>query len=286
MPLDKEAYCTVKQVKEILNLGEPPEDSTYDVQILGLIQSASQFVHTYCKRSFIPYMATRAFPYGGRAIYSPKWLCPDEEMLEVTAIINGDSSSVSLVNVVLEPLATSAKHTLCIKDAVDLVWLPGNIIITSIWGYHPYYVGAWRLVGVLEENLVETDDTIVFASAILSGGEFIRVGSELMFVDSPKVGTPNMDDPPVIVGPYTYDLARDINGYTSADHLSGVSVYRFEPVLDVALATARLVTWLFKTGNSVDTRIQLTDNKTNTIIQQSPSEIWAMLEHHVKRVDK
>jgi hypothetical protein len=274
--LNTMAFCTLRQVKDVLNLMDTPEDSAFDADLLDLIQEASYFVRTYCGRSFVPYKETRVFPYSGRAIYSPKWLCPDNEMLDVITIINGDNMSVSLADVLLEPLSASAKHTICIRDDVDLVWLPNNIQVMAVWGYHPYYSGAWVKVGTLLSEMSSGDTAISFLTPVIGGGEFLRIDDEVMFVSSAASGS----------GPYSYSLSRGMNGYTRADHIISTDVYRYVVLGDVSLAVSRLVAWLFKSANTIENRVQLTEGRNSMVVQQSPSEIWLMLDNHVKRMAK
>lgn len=134
MPSD---YTTLEAVKQSLNI---PDNGTADDAFLGdLIPRASRAIERYCGgRNFVAETETRYFDAAedvrGQVLFV------DKDLVEVTAIVNGDGDTLPDSAFVTEPRNQTPKYGIRLKAGSGITWTfqtdpEDAIAVTAKWGY-------------------------------------------------------------------------------------------------------------------------------------------------------
>ena len=129
------AYCTLAQVKDYLDIGA----DTDDVLLSMLITRAQQAIDNYTRRVFEAETETRYFECDalGDDYYT---LFVDRDLLTITTLTNGDSSStvIPATEYWLMPRNGSHKHTIRLKIDSTYSWEFDTdywVTVVATWGY-------------------------------------------------------------------------------------------------------------------------------------------------------
>lgn len=129
------AYCTLAQVKDYLDIGA----DTDDVLLSMLITRAQQAIDNYTRRVFEAETETR---YYERSALSEDGftLFVDRDLLTITTLNNGDSSSTAIPNTEywLMPRNSTPKHAIRLKIDSTYSWEFDTdywVTVVGTWGY-------------------------------------------------------------------------------------------------------------------------------------------------------
>ncbi|MCL4251048.1 MAG: head-tail connector protein [Anaerolineae bacterium] len=130
-------YTTLDDLKIYLNIATSDDDAL----LTALIERATQIIDTATARTFAAeadsartFDAVRDVSGDGRLLFL------DEDLCQLTAVVNGDGASVSLAALVTEPRSHAPYYALRLKYTSDTTWTytddPHNAIqVTGRWAY-------------------------------------------------------------------------------------------------------------------------------------------------------
>jgi hypothetical protein len=164
----------------------------------------------------------------------------DEDLLELTALVNGDGSAVDLACCTLAPYNAYPKRSIYLNG---VTWArPANpraaIQVAGAWGFHRRPDEAWQDANVtvpaggLAEDAVEL---VLPDLGAIERGHVLKIEDEQVSVEEIVSGPP-----------HTLTVTRGLNGTEPAAHAEGAGISYFAPEPTVARATARAAAWLYK----------------------------------------
>jgi len=241
---DYKAYVTARGQAININLAD-------DVVIDGLLDSASRYIDDESGRVFYPYVQTRYYD-----VPDTRELCLDEDLLEVLTLVNGDGTTITSSDYFLVPKNISPAYAIKLNDVSTLLWTLSNlssaenaISVTGIWCYRQQYSrNGWKVGTTMAEALDLTEvEFDVTASTLFSAGQVIRYGDELGIVASTSSGKITV-------------VSRGDNGSTAATHLSGITVYIWQPERGAVNAVLEMSNSAYnrRFGNSTSSAVTIT----------------------------
>jgi len=128
------AYATLAQLREYINVTSTSEDTL----LQNLVTRAGQMVDTYTGASFEATTATRY--YNASEDVDGNTLLLDDDLLTVTTLTNGDSSTIASTDYVLLPPNKSPKYAIRLLGSKGIAWIwasdPENAIsVAGAWGH-------------------------------------------------------------------------------------------------------------------------------------------------------
>ena len=246
MPAFGPYYTTLQAARRQLKL--EPTATLDDAEIADAIVAASQAIEDYCGHHFDPRIETRYFN-GDVGQFNPEVYLSGEALLEATAILNGDGTTIDSSNYTLLPRGEYPKDRVRLAQGnywtgsnpysgsacgtpvlVHSAYAEDSIAITGVWGYHRDYSRAWRSTGLtLTAAITTTTATSIAVSMddVLDVGHLIQIDSEWMTVVGPIEDTPRA---------LTYTVERGVNGSTATTHSTStaVRVWRLEATIEKA----------------------------------------------------
>lgn len=265
--MDGLAFTTLDSVRRQLTLNST--QVLDDLLLTQTIYEASAYFHSWTKwRTFVPFFDTREFD--PPAIRAGGELEVDEDLLEVTAAVNGDGASIAPGSVRLRPLNTSPKSRVCLLPSAGSWYADWEnvIAVTGFWGYHD---GApWQPTGDSVQNDPLTNSgttlTVTDADGLNPYGlvrfevmQYLRIEDEIVQVTAIETSS------------NTLTVRRGANGTTPVQHVKNTVVKGFWPMQDVEMAVSRLTVWLYKTKPEVSGQAQFAD--TTIVLSQAPKEV-------------
>lgn len=239
-------YITLDQVKKHLKLTSTADDE----KLQDYIEWSSRLIEMWKGRRYDPRVQTRLYdvPQGNTSIFgvfdpslsvstSPRVLRLDDDLLEVTEILNGDEEEITAY--VLEPANEYPKNRIRLRSEATFVNSDDGpeqaISVEGIWGYHDRWSDAWSVIGELEtESDVEggidaDDDEIILTDAEI--GQLLRLDTEYVLV--------------LDVADDVVTIERGYNGTTAAAHDAGTEVELFSLMGQIVQVCYRLVKWRY-----------------------------------------
>lgn len=177
-------YCTRESVKLAADLAGAKINALLD----QYIEAASVDIEIATARRFIPYTATKLYPWPQNAGASSV-LYLDEDLISVTALKAAaqDASPTTIVaaDYFLEPVNEPPYRRIEIDLSSDAAFAAGDtgqrsISVAGSWGYSADTIAA----GALAAALVDTTGTVVDVtnSKLVGVGDTLLIDSEQMFV--------------------------------------------------------------------------------------------------------
>lgn len=231
------SYATTQEFKSFkTQRGQSTVNTdTADDSIIGsFLEAASRYVDDQCRRKFYPRIETRYFSVPNEQ-NNDLLLFVDVDLLEISTLTNGDSTTISSTYYNLMPRNAYPKFAIKLIPTSNIYWMndtDGNadyvLSVYGTWGYHgDYSQRAWQSVGTLGADL-----NISALSATLTAGHsvvtdmLVKIGTELMLV---SISTNTMTI-----------LNRGENGSTAATHASGSVVYAWVPQPEIKSAVLHI----------------------------------------------
>jgi hypothetical protein len=224
-------------------LGLADSDTADDARLLAALQAAAAQIERTAGRRFCPRQATLQ-----HTVHYPTELILDDDLLELTTLSNGDSSTIPLDNVILLPDDAPAGGLLLMAGS-SFTWAQSPVqavSISGIWGWHDRWGEAWRnSADTVQNNPLNssaTSLTVADADGSDSNGETPRfqVG-HLLKIESEYVRVLAVNTVSNVL-----TVLRGVNGTTAAAHLQNTSIYTYQPPADVAAIALRWASLLYR----------------------------------------
>lgn len=122
-------YTTTDEVKRFLRINSSGDDDL----IAQFVTRASALIDDMTGRWFDVRTATRRFPVPEGS--GERMLLLDADLLELTALVNGDGAALDPAVVLLQPLNWPPYFGLMPRDGAALWAGEGEIVVTGRWGY-------------------------------------------------------------------------------------------------------------------------------------------------------
>lgn len=239
-------YVTLDQVKEHIKI----TSSTDDEKLLDYIEWSSRLIETWKGRRYDPRVQKRVYdtPQANSSVFgvfdpalseiqSKRVLRLDDDLLELTELLNGDN--VEITDYVLEPANEYPKNRIRLRSSEVFVNSDDGpeqaISVTGVWGYHDRWNEAWTILDVLDAQLSASADEIIVSGAEI--GQLLRLDTEYVLV--------------LDIGATTATVERGFNGSTATIHVSGTKVELYQPMSTIVQCCYRLVKWRY-TQKDVD----------------------------------
>lgn len=270
-------YTTLTYVRRALlqqNITSNASDDDDDL-LKRLITAASRQVTTLTQRVFTPVVMTRLHDWQDYRVCDL-----DADLLELTALTNGNGDTISTAHVLLLSANETPKWRLQLKRSSGVSFTYDDdpeqaLEIEGVWGYHENYSSAWvdTLAVVPVGNLSSGATTMTTPAADgmdASGrtrfevGGLYRIDEEYIKVVGITFGTDPAED--------TLTIRRAQLGTVAAAHAAGAAVECWRVLEDVEWQTTRLVIWAYKRGDAVtsveflDTNVTLKDDTLKDIV--------------------
>lgn len=247
------------------------ESASDNAQILQAIEDASRWLDAATARKFYPEIATYSFDYQGADALSLGRF----DLISLTTLTtnNGgtaiDSGNVFLTNdgdYNLTPYNQIAIDSGTSSEFTYTGTAQKSQTVTGIFGFHDDYSNAYSNVNTLAGDQSDSATTATVSNGnLFSPGQTIRIGTEWQYISS--------------IANNVLTVKRGMNGSTAAAHLTGVTVERYAPMVDVVRATLRLATWLYKQNASpMAYELQTGPDGTVIIPPEAPADVLAFVE--------
>ena len=230
-------------------------DAADDLVIGSLLESASRYIDDQCRRKFYPSIETRYFNVPEDQ-NNDLLLFVDADLLEITTLTNGDTTTITSTSYNLLPRNVSPKYGIKLIPTSNIYWMndsTGNgefvIPVYGVWGFHNNYSQrAWQNVGTLgsDLNISSLSATLTAGHAVLTD-MLVKIDSELMLV---SVSTNTMTI-----------LNRGENGSTAATHSSGAVVYAWIPQPEIKNAVLLIASNMYsaRAGQVANGKVTVTN---------------------------
>ena len=248
-------YATLDQVKKALNI----TDTSDDQLLLRLLITATKIIDRERGRRHDIRFEIRYFdrPKESRNIWTTLSVEPplrlDDDLLEITQLINGDGTVVSDSSILLEPAGRSPSSRVRLKPQSGVTWASDNqgnekqiIGVSGFWGYHDDYTSAWEDSLDAIQNDPLSDETSVISVQAANGvtenmfsprfevGMLLRIDNELMMVKSINLEL------------QTLNVVRAYNGSQAVQHSKNASINIYRVMPNIVQACVRLVMWMYR----------------------------------------
>jgi len=127
------SIVTVAEVKAYAKISSSSDD-----ELLGTLIPASEvFVRTHTRRKLTPQTQTRYYRQTQARIQG-QLLLLDEDLLQLTGLVNGNGATLQTSDVFLEPLNEGPPYSMLRMKYSTSVWsfnVDGTVAVTGKWGY-------------------------------------------------------------------------------------------------------------------------------------------------------
>lgn len=270
-------YCTLPDYKAYATArGQSPSTDTSDDGIIAdLINAASRFLDGATNRQYYPSIEARLYD-----IPSDRDLFLDGDLLEVIALTNGDTTSITSVDYLLK---TQRPPHWCIslRDTSNSVWTTSAegsaeqvLSVNGVWGYHDQYAQrAWLQVGTLSTAITDTTTLAFSATAghTIEAGHILKIDSEYFNVVTAATNT---------ITP----IKRGDNGSTAATHLINAPVYAWQPMEGARQATLEIANSSYQKRFGRNTGESATVTAAGVVL--TPQDITGTAKAFIKQMQR
>lgn len=271
-------YCLLSEIRSAVNWGTAGDAA----QIRRWIGEESLHLERLCGRRFDHRVETRcytplALPDGN--LLNRLELLLNDDLLSVSAIVNGDGTTLNVSDYLLLPLAATVKNRVRLKPLRNMSWTAdwsndweGSIQINGIWGYG----GTWVTVSgesVRDNPLSAGATTMTVVSAANFEAEMVlRIDTEWVRIIAVSSTTPVLT------------VERGYNGSTAASHAQGTAIARFVPDALVQALVKRLVAWRNEQSKSpLFGTMVLADASLPVQVAHIPADVQQDIERFLRR---
>ncbi len=229
------------------HLGLAPTDTADDPRLIDALESATAHIERHAARRFIPRRAALPHHYT-----SGLDLLLNDDLLELTALTNGDGSSINLADVIALP-AQPPYSLLRLTGSSAFNWSlsPLNALtVTGLWGWHERPAESWRASAdtVHDNPLTSSSVTLTVGDADgadsaarsprFQTGQLLKLEDEFCVVLAVSTAT------------NTLIIQRAANGTTAADHPLGTPIAVYQPPAELESLALRWAAWLYREADS------------------------------------
>ena len=237
--------------------------------------SMSESIQLQTARRFDPYYETRFYaPYStedGGDIAPGGYLMLDEDLWQVSQVINNHTTVIDPADYALFPLESSAQIKDMIRLKNALYWTGNNTVdnfdaiqITGLWGGKG---GSFKVKTTLTADVTDSAGTIAVASNTgLEAGQLLKIGSELVLI---------LADPTT----NTISIERAYNGSEAVSHANGDPVYLFRAGDLVRRLCGRIIKWqVALDDNPLIALVTIGDTQEPIDLSNAPKDVSDMME--------
>ncbi|MEQ8673185.1 MAG: hypothetical protein RLP44_20160 [Aggregatilineales bacterium] len=232
--------ATVDALRARLNLDAGVDDT----RLRTVLEVATVILERLTARRFQPRLATLTHSVDPLNVLE---LILDDDLLNLTALTNGDGSALDTDDVLLLPDDDSPAGVLKLVNGQVFVWQNSTLNAVSVggvWGWHDRPSSMWRDSGDTVQdaplNASATSLTVTDSAASDTSGESPRfqVGQLLNIEDEflRVIG----------VTETTLTVIRGVQGSIPASHAQTTVIFTYQPPQDVKHLCVRLAAWLYK----------------------------------------
>lgn len=228
-------------------LGIASTDTADDTRLLSALQAAAAQIERAAGRHFCPHQKALQHNYT-----SSLELLLDDDLLELSAITNGDGRALTLSDVI--PVPDEAPYgVLRLTGGSAFTWSTSPvqaITVTGLWGWHDRPAEMWRVSGDTVQNnpLTSSATTLTVTDADGSDNESLtprfQVG-HLLKIENEFLRVTAVN---TVVNVLT--VLRGVNGTTAASHTLNTSIYTYQPPAELNALALRWASWLYKEADS------------------------------------
>ena len=284
-------YATLEQVKRYVGL--TTLTATQEARLMDFLPWATDLINTYKGRRYDARVETRQFdvPTSGASgfgvfdwsLQAARPIPPlrlDEDLLELSELLNGDGEEIESTQYVLEPANQSPKNRIRLRGTAAVYWVGGDdgneqaIRVTGLWGYHDNYAKAWADSGDTVQDDPLAADALTLTAADADGqakdlrsprfqaGQLLRLEDELVYVLAVDADTNQLS------------VERGYNGSTAAEHAAGTEIEIWRVVGNIEQACVRLVKWRYtqKDTDNFD-RVYVAGSGVVSVSSAIPSDV-------------
>jgi hypothetical protein len=221
--------ATLHDIRLHLNLAD--DDTSSDANLLKTLQQASHILESVTNRRYCPAIESRIASID---IAHPTELMLPDDLLALSALTNGDGSSISLDDVQTVPnhadLPASFLY-LINGESFSYNESPVNALsITGTWGWHDRWTQAWRdSEDTVKDNPLSDDATTITVSDAdgvdadgfsprFQVGHLLQIESEYVRVIAVNTTTNKLT------------VQRGVNGTTASSHAQDTAIDTYQPV--------------------------------------------------------
>jgi hypothetical protein len=240
MNLNGFTYTTLDYVKFLLGADFNGDDD----QIWNAIKSASALVTGRTLRYFVPYVYTARF--NESHIYDSITLMPRADLLELTAVTNGEGTVIDIADCILYPEEEDPKRLIQLSDGEwEFTNLHSRIIVTGVWGFTRNYARAWgNSLDTLAAAVISATATAITVNN--ADGLDDRAETRFQVGDYLLIGTEQMQVRDIDTDTNVLTVLRGVNGTTAATHLISAAISVWRQNEDVRWATSQIAVWMYK----------------------------------------
>lgn len=284
MNFSGQMYVTQDAIKSAIETTSTV-NATDDLRLTQYAERASAMIAQFCGRVFLPFVQTRTYDVDTPPVHGAR-LELDADLLEVTTLTNGDSSTITSGQYRLITPNLYPKTAIELLPSSGQVWTystdwQGAISVAGVWGYHESYGQAWvdsgDTVGDNPLSSSATEITVTDADGYdtryhtprFQVGHIVKIESEYIRVVAVNTSTNKLT------------VKRAQLGTTAAAHAQATAIYTFAVMDNVQQACLSLAVWLYRSRTSEGDKIQFLDG-TSVITNVAPSHIAQTLRAYAR----
>jgi hypothetical protein len=257
---------------DVRNLYLSSSGSSDDGLILGICQQVSREIDDLTNRRFYPRIETRYYDY-----QNAFRLTLDDDLLDLTTLTNGDSTTIAAASYKLYPLNATPKTAIQLLTTEDNWALPtsgepyGAITVNGVWGYHPRYTDAWRTSGAVLTAALSDASTVTLSctASVVQTGDLLKLGSEYLYATAITSGSSN-----------NVTVERGVNGTTAASALIGATLYKWTVSPEISNLATRAAAGYYKLRQNPMQETIVVDGT----VFQTPKDVNAYLRKNLENM--
>lgn len=276
-------YTTFTQIQRAILKGSTVA-TVDDAFLKSCITQASAMMTAHCNRVFVPFVSSFTFDARGQHV-GPYHLDVSEDLLEVSALTNGDGAAIAGSAFVLRPSNVFPKWRVHLKQSSGIAFTYSDdwedaITLSGTFGFHEDYPRAFG--DTLEDvpggglsgsassfTATDADDLDDTGRQRFEIGQYLKIDSEVVKVVGLNATT------------NVVDIRRAQLGTTAAAHSAGVSILSYRQTPDIEKQCERLTVWLYQHRDSSGGTVQLLDGSV-VLRDDTLRDIFAKLDHYRK----
>lgn len=235
---------TLHLLRRHLSIGSA--DSSDDDRLLLALESASGMIERMANRRFSPRVASLKH---NLSLHDVAELALDEDLLQLTQLINGDGAVIDVANIIALPDNGDAPIAALRLTGASFTYDESPfqaITVSGTWGWHDRWSQAWlNSADTVQNNPLSdtaTSVTVVDADGADSFnltprfqvGQLLKIDSEYLRVTGINTTT------------NVLTVLRGVNGTTAAAHNLATAIFIYQPPHDVEMLCLRWAAWLYK----------------------------------------